>query len=83
MNPDYFVECDELARGPYLIAPTPCGITPVKLGVSIALPCIGYFGCGNDEFKKVTWFVSSIDGRTDWKPVSAMSDRYQMQYFER
>lgn len=76
-------ECDELARGPYPIAPLPCDVTSISLGGVVTLPCNGYFGCGNDELRTVTWFVTDISGDPNWRQVSEVSDRYQIKYFQR
>ncbi|KAH3878335.1 hypothetical protein DPMN_002223 [Dreissena polymorpha] len=39
------VACDQLARGPFPLAPLPCGVTSLKVGDHVTIPRTGYFGC--------------------------------------
>ena len=76
-------ECDELTRGPYMIAPVPCEITPVPLDGTVTLPCNGYFGCGDDDLRTATWLVTESRGTTQWRVAPDVSDRYSINYVKR
>ena len=76
--------CDTLARGPYPIAPLACNPTQVELDTTVILPCSGYFGCDDGDFRIVSWMVSrQIDGKTKWEAASEVSDRYKETQFTR
>ena len=77
------LECDELARGPYIIAPVPCDMTTVTLDGVITLPCNGYFGCGDDDMRTVTWLVTESRGTTQWREAPDVSGRYSINYSKR
>ncbi|XP_052219119.1 uncharacterized protein LOC127836514 [Dreissena polymorpha] len=70
------VACDQLARGPFPIAPLPCGVTSAKVGDHVTIPCTGYFGCDQDDVRIVTWFMKAkASDNSSWEQVSAADDR--------
>ncbi|XP_052215542.1 uncharacterized protein LOC127834027 [Dreissena polymorpha] len=70
------VACDQLARGPFPIAPLPCGVTSANVGDHVTIPCTGYFGCDQDDDRFVTWFMKAkASDNSSWVQVSAADDR--------
>ncbi|KAH3874002.1 hypothetical protein DPMN_037243 [Dreissena polymorpha] len=70
------VACDQLARGPFPIAPLPCGVTSAKVGDNVTIPCTGYFGCDKDDVRMVTWFTKSkASDYSSLTDVQAADDR--------
>ncbi|KAH3810534.1 uncharacterized protein LOC127834028 [Dreissena polymorpha] len=70
------VACDQLARGPFPIAPLPCGVTSAKVGDHVTIPCTGYFGCDQDDVRFVTWFMkANASDNSSWAQISEADDR--------
>ncbi|XP_052255131.1 uncharacterized protein LOC127860860 isoform X2 [Dreissena polymorpha] len=70
------VACDQLARGPFPIAPLPCGVTSAKVGDHVTIPCTGYFGCDQDAIRMVTWFMKAkASNYSSWAEVPTADDR--------
>ncbi|XP_052260033.1 uncharacterized protein LOC127864451 [Dreissena polymorpha] len=69
------VACDQLARGPFPLAPLPCGVTSLKVGDHVTIPRTGYFGCDQVDVIMVTWFMkANASDYSSWAEVPAADD---------
>ncbi|KAL3848400.1 hypothetical protein ACJMK2_019258 [Sinanodonta woodiana] len=77
------VACDELARGPFAIYPTPTDLYIKSFGEDVTFPCLGYFGCNDADFSLVEWFIWD-ENSENWIDASSIGDnRYNVTFFTR